>query len=41
VLEFRFPVLTDFLADIRLDSLLEMTEFFAGLILNTDEATDL
>ena len=34
-------VLIDALADIRADSLLEMIKFFAALILNTDEATDL
>ena len=29
------------LLDIRADSLLQMIEFFAALILNTDEAADL
>jgi hypothetical protein len=36
-----FLVLIDALVDIRADSLLEMIKFFAALILNTDEATDL
>jgi len=36
-----FIVLTNVLVDIRADSLLEMIKFFAALILNTDEATDL
>lgn len=33
-------VLTDALADIRADSVLEMIKFFVALILNTDEAID-